>query len=70
MSNRIGSQKKSEIVSNDPDNDGVLVILAPQARTDVTAVAKALVSLRMPPGKPVLASLMGADAVAEGEAVL
>ena len=62
--------KAIETVSNDPDNDGVLVILAPQERTDATAVAKALASLRMPPGKPVLASLMGADAVAEGEVVL
>ncbi len=63
-------RKAVEIVSADPDNDGVLVVLTPQAMTDATAVAKELLKFKKLPGKPILASWMGSDAVADGEAIL
>jgi acetyltransferase len=62
--------KTVEIVSADPDNDGILVIVTPQAMTDPTAVAKGLEPFKKLTGKPILASWMGASAVADGKAIL
>jgi len=62
--------KAVEIVSSDSNNDGVLVILTPQAMTDAKAVAEELQVFNKLPGKPILASWMGADEVAAGEAIL
>jgi acetyltransferase len=62
--------KAVEIVSSDANVDGVLVILTPQAMTDAVAVAKELQKFKKLPGKPILASWMGADEVADGEAIL
>jgi acetyltransferase len=62
--------KAIEIVSSDPNNDGVLVILAPQAMTDAAAVATILRKFNKIPGKPILANWMGAGEVADGEAIL
>ena len=62
--------KAVDIVSADPKNDGVLVIVTPQAMTDPTAIAKGLVACKKIPEKPILASWMGASEVAEGNAIL
>jgi acetyltransferase len=62
--------KAVEIVSSDANIDGVLVILTPQAMTDAAAVAKELQKFKKLPGKPILASWMGAAEVAEGEGIL
>src|SRR5271157_5555089 len=62
--------KAVEIVSSDSNIDGVLVILTPQPTTDAAAVAKELQKFKNLPGKPILASWMGADEVAEGEGIL
>jgi len=62
--------KAVEIVSGDSNNNGVLVILTPQAMTDAAAVAKELQKFKKLPGKPILASWMGADEIADGEAIL
>jgi acetyltransferase len=62
--------KAVEIVGADPNNDGILAIVTPQAMTDATAIAKGFQNFRRLPGKPVLASWMGANDVAEGEAIL
>src|SRR5215204_438128 len=62
--------KALEIAAADPDTDGLLVILTPQAMTDPTATAKALVKHARIEGKPVLASWMGGADVAEGAAIL
>jgi len=59
-----------EIAAADPDTDGLLVILTPQAMTDPTATARALVKHARIQGKPVLASWMGGTDVAEGAAIL
>src|ERR1700736_1244094 len=62
--------KAVEIVSSDANIDGVLVILTPRPMTNAAAVAKELQKFNKLPGKPILASWMGADEVADGEAIL
>ncbi len=62
--------KSLEIASKDPNTDGILVILTPQAMTDPTATAQCLVPYAHIPNKPVIASWMGADIVAKGEDIL
>ncbi len=59
-----------EVAASDPSTDGLLVILTPQAMTDPTATAKALIEHARIEGKPVLASWMGGEEVAEGAAIL
>lgn len=54
---------------NNPDSDGTLVILSPQARIDPTQVANVLLPFAKGT-KPILASWMGGHGVAEGEHVL
>ena len=62
--------KSLEIAAKDPNTDGILVILTPQAMTDPTATAECLKPYAHIPNKPVLASWMGADIVAKGEDIL
>jgi acetyltransferase len=62
--------KALEIAAADPETDGLLVILTPQAMTDPTATARALVKHAHIEGKPVLASWMGGEDVAEGARIL
>jgi acetyltransferase len=62
--------KALEIAVKDPNSDGLLVILAPQGMTDPAQVAEALKAHGKIHGKPVLASWMGAKAVAKGIAAL
>jgi len=62
--------KSLEIAANDPNTDGILVILTPQAMTDPTATAECLKPYAHIPNKPVIASWMGADIVAKGEDIL
>ncbi len=59
-----------EIASQDPNSDGLLVILAPQAMTDAAQIAERLKPYAKGSGKPVLASWMGGSSVAAGEATL
>jgi acetyltransferase len=59
-----------EIAVNDPQSDGLLVILAPQGMTDPARVAERLIPYASGTGKPVLASWMGGKAVAAGDAIL
>jgi acetyltransferase len=59
-----------EIVLRDPNSDGLLVILSPQAVTDPAGTAERISAIKRPPGKPLLASWMGGGGVAEGEAIL
>ncbi len=63
--------KAVEIVAKDLNNDGLLVILTPQAMTDPTRTAEVLKPFaKSQPGKPILASWMGGTDVAAGEAIL
>jgi len=62
--------KALEVAGRDPNSDGLLVILTPQAMTDATATAEKLKAFGHIEGKPVLASWMGGNEVAAGEAIL
>jgi acetyl coenzyme A synthetase (ADP forming)-like protein len=55
-----------EIVGEDRDCDGLLVILTPQAMTDPKRTAEALATAVKQRSKPVIASWMGGERVAEG----
>ncbi len=59
-----------EIAAKNPNTDGVLVILTPQANTDPTRTAEQLKPLAKLDGKPILASWMGGADVATGETIL
>ena len=62
--------KSLEIVAKDPNIDGMLVILTPQAMTDATRTAEFLKPYVKLGDKPVLASWMGGVDVAAGEQIL
>jgi acetyltransferase len=62
--------KTLEIAGRDPNSDGLLVILTPQAMTDCTGTAEKLKAFGHVEGKPVLASWMGGTEVAAGEQIL
>ena len=62
--------KALEIASQDRNTDGMLIVLTPQGMTNPTQVAEHLVPYARSTGKPVMASWMGGDIVADGEAVL
>ena len=59
-----------EIAAKDPNSNGILVILTPQAMTDPTKTAEELKPYAESLGKPVLASWMGGNEVAPGEMIL
>ncbi len=62
--------KAVDIVSKDPNTDGLLTVLTPQAMTDPTQIAEQLKPYAKLEGKPILASWMGGTGVAAGEAIL
>ncbi len=62
--------KSLEIVAKDPNSDGLLVILTPQAMSDATQTAEKLRALGSFEDKPLIASWMGGPDVAAGEAIL
>lgn len=59
-----------EIAAKDPNSEGLLVILTPQAMTDPTQTADRLKGYARIANKPVLASWMGGASVSAGEAIL
>lgn len=59
-----------EYAASDPNTDGLLTILTPQAMTDATATAAKLPQSGKHMGKPILASWMGGTSVDAGKAVL
>ena len=62
--------KALEVAANDPNSDGMLVILTPQSMTDPTATAEQLRPYAANLGKPVIASWMGGQDVQAGIQVL
>ena len=59
------------VILDDPNVDTVLVLLTPQAMTDATATAEAVVKIaRQKPAKPILACFLGANKVKEGVRIL
>jgi acetyltransferase len=59
-----------DILARDPESDGLLVILTPQAMTDPTRTAQILVPYTTGTRKPILASWMGGRDVVGGERIL
>lgn len=62
--------KAVDLAAKDPNTDGILVILTPQAMTDPTATAQQLAPVAAQQHKPILASWMGAREVEAGEDIL
>jgi len=62
--------KAVDITAKDPNTDGLLVILTPQAMTDPTATAEELKPFAHIEGKPIIASWMGIGQVEAGENIL
>ncbi len=62
--------KSASIVLEDKNVDALLVILTPQAMTNVTAAAKAIGELQAATKKPILASWLGGEQMKEGVRIL
>jgi acetyltransferase len=62
--------KAIEVAIEDPNSDGLLVVLTPQAMTDPTKTAEKLKNLAQSAKKPLLASWMGGAEVTGGETIL
>ena len=62
--------KTLEVVAQDPNSDGLLVVLTPQAMTDPTETAEQLKKYAQTTRKPILASWMGGAEVTNGETIL
>lgn len=62
--------KALEIAAKDPNSDGILVILTPQAMTDPTKTAEQLEPYAASLDKPLIANWMGGKDVAAGESIL
>jgi acetyltransferase len=58
------------VVAKDPNNDGLLVIMAPTGLTHPAAIASRLQPFAKLHGKPILASWMGGTEASEGESIL
>ncbi|MFH0977699.1 MAG: bifunctional acetate--CoA ligase family protein/GNAT family N-acetyltransferase [Candidatus Woesearchaeota archaeon] len=56
-------RKALELVIAEKGNDGILMILTPQAMTDAPAIAREIISLPNPEKKTLLASFIGGDDV-------
>ena len=59
-----------EVAVQDPNSDGLLVVLTPQAMTDPTETAEKLKQYAQNASKTVLASWMGGAEVTDGETIL
>jgi acetyltransferase len=62
--------KALDVAAKDPESDGLLVALTPTGMCDPTGTAEKLKPYAHIDGKPVLASWMGGNVVAAGEAIL
>ena len=63
-------ERAIRLALENPDSDGLLVVLTPQAMTDPTGTAERLVALAATTTKPLLASWMGGRDVEAGERLL
>ncbi len=62
--------KAIEIAAQDPNSDGLMVVLAPQGMTNPTEIAEHLKPYAASSGKPLIASWMGGTSVIDGEKIL
>ncbi len=63
-------RQATEIILKDANVDGVLVLLTPQAMTDPTGCARAVVEARGKSAKPILTCWLGETLVSEGRSIL
>jgi acetyltransferase len=63
-------EQSVRIAASDPNTDGLLVIMTPQAISDPVDIARKIAPFATVKSKPVLASWMGGEKAGEGEAVL
>lgn len=61
--------KAMEVLTKDPNTDGLLVIMTPQAMTDPTQTAREIARFANT-SRPVLASWMGGTSIEEGQSLL
>jgi acetyltransferase len=59
-----------DVVANDPNVDGIMVVLTPQAMTEIEETAKAVGEMSKKIDKPILACFMGEAKVEQGIKVL
>lgn len=59
-----------ETALNDPQSDGLLIILTPQAMTDVEQIAQSIGDICATAEKPVLSAFMGDVSIQSGEKIL
>ena len=59
-----------DIMAKDPDSDGLLVILTPQAMTDPTKTAREIIPYTTDVDKPIMASWMGGSDIETGDRIL
>lgn len=63
-------ERTLEIIANDAQSDGLLVVMTPQAMTDPTAIAEKVVRFAHLKNKPILASWMGGETSQPGTTIL
>mgnify|MGYP002632019171 CR=1 FL=1 len=63
-------QHALDVVAADPNVDGILVVLTPQAMTEIAATAEAVVATAKKTDKPVLACFMGSKRIQAGIDIL
>lgn len=63
-------ERAVRVAAEDPNSDGLLAILTPQAMTDPTQTAERLKAVAAGRKKPMLASWMGGPDIAAGESIL
>ena len=66
----VGAAEAIRLALANPDSDGLLVVLTPQAMTDPTSTAERLVAMAATTTKPLLASWMGGQDVEAGVRLL
>eukprot|EP00276_Gloeochaete_wittrockiana_P010898 CAMPEP_0184652592 /NCGR_PEP_ID=MMETSP0308-20130426/10285_1 /TAXON_ID=38269 /ORGANISM="Gloeochaete witrockiana, Strain SAG 46.84" /LENGTH=1012 /DNA_ID=CAMNT_0027087561 /DNA_START=123 /DNA_END=3161 /DNA_ORIENTATION=+ len=62
--------KTTAVIANDPNTDGIVVILTPQAMTESTETAARIVELLKDRSKPVIGAWMGGQEVHSGNEIL
>lgn len=63
-------EKALEATLKDPNVDAIIFLLTPQAMTEISETAKAVVRISQKYDKPILANFMGGKDVAEGNKIL
>lgn len=63
-------EKALDILTKNPESDGILIIFTPQAMSEPTQTAQFIASRKLSPEKPIYASFMGGEMVEEANQIL